>query len=124
MEQVIINTIPNIGVAGLIVGMLFMYSKYITKKEADTTKAALDEYRIQLKELALDNRAIETAFRDYLIIQAKEHHEIIKANTDAIGKLVDFFDNSFAGYMKSRIEAHDKLSENLDRFIKKIEGDF
>jgi len=120
MEEIILTGISNLGVAGLVVGMLFMYSKYITKKEADATKSILDEYRIQLKELALDNRAIETAFRDYLIIQAKEHHEIIKGNTVAISQMLNFFDKQFGDYMQSRVKSQDRLSENIENFIKEI----
>jgi hypothetical protein len=113
MEVVSENVFAQWGAIGIMVTGLIWFAKYM-----------ILHFMNQQKQSFQDNKELETAFRDYLILQAKEHHEIIKANTDAIAKLVEFFDNSFAGYMKSRIEAHDKLSENLDRFIKKIEGDF
>jgi hypothetical protein len=101
----------QLGAVGLLIISLIWFARYMFVYFMQHQKQSYE-----------DNKALETAFRDYLIIQAKEHHEIIKANTDAIAKLVDFFDNSFAGYMKSRIEAHDQLSNNLKQFINKIES--
>ncbi len=120
MESTIVDAIANLGVAGLVVAMLFMYSKYMTKKEADGTKALLDDYRNQLKELTSINRSIENSFRDYLILEGKEQREIIKANTEAIKQILDFFDKQFGEYMQVRIKSQDRLSEKLETFIVKI----
>lgn len=102
----------QLGAVGLMLfGLIWLNFKFIK------------HFLEQTKESISENKALEAEFRGHLILQAKEHHIVIKNNTEAFTRLIDFFEGSFGDYLQKRTEAQREQSQELRRLIDKLNSD-
>jgi hypothetical protein len=72
----------NLGATGVMIARLVWFSKRM-----------FTEFLRKYSELEKKYETLEARFHDYLISTAKEHHEIIRNNTEAYNKFVNMIDN-------------------------------
>lgn len=78
MTSIIESQLLQAGAFGVIIIGLFYFSRYMFVK---TMK--------QMEALINDNKNLEKEFREHLLDNSREHHEIIKNNTEAFKELID-----------------------------------
>ncbi len=83
-EELMKNIYLNGGAWGLMLLGLVWFSKILFR----WMMKQIDEFKHMINELQEENKRLESDFREYLIETAKEHHEVIKANTDVHNKIV------------------------------------
>ncbi len=91
-NDIISNSIVQLGAVGTMIAGLAWFSRRL-----------FADIMMQLKELREENKQLEVSFRDYLIRNAKEHHEIIRKNTEAYNKFIAIADKIIR-YEQKKIE--------------------
>lgn len=99
----------QLGAIGLMLFGLIWFSRYLFKYMMG-----------QVKEINKENKVLEAEFRDYLIQQSKEHHELLEKNTEAFTRLINFFEGSFVNYLKERSERQREQNEAIEDLISQL----
>jgi len=120
MEKFFSELLAIGGVAGLIVGVWLWYMFNSMKNSMDEQKANQINMREQISKLTEKNEKIEGQFRDYIITNASDLMNAFTKNTEVTGRLLDFFNGSFAEYMNIRAKAQDKLGNNIENLVREI----
>lgn len=81
MNEIILQNLTEAGTYGVMIVGLSWFSKKL-----------FSYFMEQQQKLYIENQQLEMQFRDYLIQNNKEHHEILKRNTKAYETLVLLID--------------------------------
>lgn len=120
MNEVVNNIFIQYGFLGLFIVAIVWFAKHMFQYFMDQVKANFEENKDHMKAGSEENKALEMAFRDYLIEQAKEHHDIIRQNTNAYKQLFSFFESSLNEHFLKRNELNEELIESVQELTSQI----
>lgn len=83
--ELIDNSLIQMGAIGITLLGLIYFSRYM-----------FVYLMKQMKQQSDENKALEKAFRDYLLNNSKEHHMIIERNTEVNERLVELISTQMA----------------------------
>ncbi len=88
------NVFVQFGALGLLLAIILWYSFYQMKFTMTQLKENHEVTKKRLDNLIQENKKIESEFRQYLMGNSKEQINIIKENTLAINRVLDFFNKN------------------------------
>lgn len=83
------NFLVQLGAIGIMIVGLIWFSKRMINH-------VMQELRSETER----NKQLEQEFRDYLKEETKEHHELIKKNTEAFQRFISLMEGGFMEYLK------------------------
>ncbi len=101
----------QLGAIGLLLFGLIWFSQYLFKYMMESLKTKTEE-----------NKELDEELRSYLLTHAKEHHELIRQNTEVFAVLINLIEVKLEHYFEEKNERAEQLIKeikNLGTEIKK-----